>query len=67
MHAGFQFVFGSFLSHRFAGAASISCIFDICKGLELLRNRQGIQHDNDHRCRATQQLSLVHQTAGQML
>jgi len=34
MHAGFQFVFSSFLPHRFAGSASMSCIFDICRGLE---------------------------------
>jgi hypothetical protein len=33
MHAGFQLVFGGFLLHRFAGAASNSCIFDDCKGL----------------------------------
>ena len=41
MHAGFQFVFSSFLPQRFAGSASISCIFDTWKGLELLRIRQG--------------------------
>ena len=41
MHAGFQFVFGGFLPHRFAGATSNSCVFDVCKGLELLRSRQG--------------------------
>jgi len=29
MHAGFQFVFGSFLPHRFAGATSNSGIFYI--------------------------------------
>jgi hypothetical protein len=32
MHAGFQFVFSSFVPQRFAGSA---CIFDICRGLEL--------------------------------
>jgi hypothetical protein len=37
MHAWFQFVFSSFLPQRFAGPAFISCIFDVCKGLELLR------------------------------
>jgi hypothetical protein len=40
MHAGFQFVFGGFLPHRFVGATSNSCIFDVSKGLELLRSRQ---------------------------
>jgi len=34
MHAGFQFVFSSFLPQRFAGSASMSCIFEICRGLE---------------------------------
>jgi hypothetical protein len=41
MHAGFQFVFSSFLPQRFAGSTSISCVFDICEGLVLLRIRQG--------------------------
>jgi hypothetical protein len=40
MHAGFHLMFSSFLPQRFAGSASISCISDIFKDLELLRNRQ---------------------------
>jgi hypothetical protein len=31
MHVGFQFVFGGFLPHRFVGATSNSCIFDVTK------------------------------------
>jgi hypothetical protein len=54
MHAGFQFVFGGFLPHRFAGATFNSCIFDVCKGLELLRSRQGrvgfFQQSDDWLC-----------------
>jgi hypothetical protein len=33
MHAGFQFVFGSFLPRRFAGATSNSGIFYILQNL----------------------------------